>query len=371
MRIGYNAQILKDGRTGVARYARNVISLLPKIGSQHEFVVFSNSQELKYDEKNVVLVPTSDFVNSSSKRVFWEQTVLPGLIKKWKIDLMCYPDHTASLWTKDIKQAIVLHDLAPYALPHTFNPSRRLYKQYAIARSIRTAAVVIADSFATKSEAERFFPEYSHKVHVVHLGLERSIEKVIDPEKLSDIRKRYTIKTPFILFVGTLEARKNILRLIKAYAQGRRKYGLKHTLVLAGSQGFGYQEIERTIIEEKVQDFITITGYINDSELYGFYSLADIFVYPSLYEGFGFPPLEAMRCGCPVVVSNSTSLPEVVGEAGLYIDPFDETSITAQINCLIQDESLRKDLIKKGEERSLQFTWEKTVHNILDILVQA
>ena len=98
------------------------------------------------------------------------------------------------------------------------------------------------------------------------------------------------------------------------------------------------------------------------------YSLADIFIYPSFYEGFGFPPLEAMKCGCPVIVSNSTSLPEVVGEAGLYIDPYDETSITEQINCLIQDTKLRKNLIKKGKEQSLQFTWEKTVQRILDVL---
>ena len=122
------------------------------------------------------------------------------------------------------------------------------------------------------------------------------------------------------------------------------------------------------IIEEHVQNSITITGYIKDTELSSLYSLADIFIYPSLYEGFGFPPLEAMKCGCPVIVSNVTSLPEVVGEAGLYVDPYDETSISTQINCLIQDAVLKRSLIQKGRERSLQFTWEKTVQSILDVI---
>jgi glycosyltransferase involved in cell wall biosynthesis len=235
---------------------------------------------------------------------------------------------------------------------------------------VQAANFILADSYATKAEAVHYFPEIKQKINVVHLGLEHSIERVTDQIELSNIRKRYALRNPFLLFIGTLEARKNVLRLIKAFAQGRRKYGWKHTLVLAGTPGYGYQEIERMIVEEQVQDNITITGYIKDSELSSFYSLADIFIYPSLYEGFGFPPLEAMKCECPVIVSNSTSLPEIVGEAGLYIDPYDETSITAQINCLIQDAVLKKNLIQKGKERSLQFTWEKTVQDILDVIIQ-
>lgn len=368
MRIGFNAQILTDGRTGVTRYAYNVIRLLPKIGQNHEFVIFGNSSNLKYDEPNVIIDKTQNGINSSSKRIIWEQTMLPKLAKKWNLDLMFYPDHTSSLWSKKIAQAIVLHDLAPFAMPQTFSKVRRLYKQFAIARSVQMAKFILADSYATKAEAARYFPSIEQKINVVHLGLEHSIDRVTDQEVLSDIRKRYALRGPFLLFVGTLEARKNVLRLIKAFAQGRRKYGWTHTLALAGTPGYGYQEIERMIVEQQVQDYITITGYFKDSELSGFYSLADIFIYPSLYEGFGFPPLEAMRCGCPVIVSNSTSLPEVVGEAGLYIDPYDEASIIAQINCLIQDDILKKNFIQKGRERSLQFTWEKTVQNILDVI---
>ena len=368
MRIGLNAQILTDGRTGVTRYAQNVIRLMPKIGQNHEFVIFGNSPDLKYEEKNVIFVPTSNMINSSVKRIFWEQTILPQLAKKWRIDLMFFPDHTSSLWSTKIAQAIVLHDLAPFAMPETFNSIRRLYKQRAIAHSIQAAKVILADSYATKAEALRYFPGIDRKINVVHLGLECSIERVTNQEVLSTIRKRYALQDPFLLFVGTLEARKNVLQIIKAFAQGRRIFGWKHTLVLAGTRGYGYQDIKRTIIEEHVQTNVILTGYIRDEDLSSLYSLADIFIYPSLYEGFGFPPLEAMKCGCPVIVSNTTSMPEVVGDAGLYIDPYDETSITTQINCLIQDDFLKRNLIQKGKERSMQFTWEKTVKNTLDVL---
>ena len=368
MRIGLNAQILTDGRTGVTRFAKNVIQLLPKIGANHKFVVFGNSPSLKYEEKNVELVPTHALVNSSAKRIVWEQTMLPRLSKQYNLDIMFTPDHTASLLMQNVKQAIVLHDLAPFAMPQTFSTVRRLYKQKVITHSVRKADIILADSYATKAEALCYFPDIGNKINVVHPGLEHSIERVTDQELLSDIRKRYVLRDPFLLFIGTLEARKNVLRLIKSFAQGRRTYGWIHTLVLAGALGYGYHEIEQLIIKEGVQDFVTLTGYIKDNELSSFYSLADMFIYPSLYEGFGFPPLEAMKCGCPVIVSNSTSLPEVVGEAGLYIDPYDESSITSQINCLIQDDILKKNIIKKGREHSLQFTWKKTVQGILDVL---
>jgi glycosyltransferase involved in cell wall biosynthesis len=255
-------------------------------------------------------------------------------------------------------------------MPETFSRVRRFYKQLAIARSIQAANVILADSQATKAEALRYFPEINNKINVVHLGLEYSIERVTNQEVLSNIRKRYALRDPFLLYIGTLEARKNILRMIKAFAQGRRKFGWNHRLVLAGARGYGYQDITRAIIEEQLQENVIITGYVKDEDLSSLYSLADIFIYPSFYEGFGFPPLEAMKCGCPVIVSNTSSMPEVIGDAGLYIDPYDETSITRQINCLLQDDLLKKSLIQKGKERSLQFTWEKTVKKTLDILGQ-
>jgi Glycosyltransferase len=368
MKIGINAQILTDQRTGVTRYARNVIRLLPKIGDTHEFFIFGNSQTIKHDENNVVVVPPNMWVNSSSKRIIWEQTILPRLAKKYKIDLLFYPDHTASLWSKGVKQLITIHDLAPFAMQHTFSKMRMSYKQYAIKRSVHVVDAIISNSFFTKAEALRYFPDIKNKISVVHWGLENSIERVTNRTLKTEIQKRYSIRTPFLLSVGRLETRKNFVRLIKAFAKGRHKYGWKHTLVLVGEPAYGYYEIESVIKEEGIKDFVNITGYVKEEELTCFYSLADVFVYPSLYEGFGFPPLEAMKCGCPVVVSNVTSLPEVVGDAGILINPYKEDEMVEAIHRLIGDANMRSDLIKRGIERSKMFTWEKTVQEILSVM---
>lgn len=278
MRIGFNAQIITDGRTGVTRFAQNVVRLFPKIGSKHEFVVFGNSPSLKFEEKNIELVPTHVLVNTSTKRIIWEQTMLPRLTEQHDLDIMFYPDHTSSLLPQKVKQAIVLHDLAPFAMPQTFSIIRRLYKQKAITHSVRKADIIFADSYSTKSEALFYFPDIENKINVVHLGLEHSIERVSDQELLSAIRKRYALKVPFILFIGTIETRKNVLRLIKAFAQGRRTYGWPHILVLAGAPGYGYQEIERMILNEGILDYVTLTGYIKDNELSSFYSSGYIYL---------------------------------------------------------------------------------------------
>lgn len=368
MRIGFNAQILTDGRTGVTCYARNVVRLLPKIGKEHEFIIFGNSPDLHYDENNVKVIITPQWINTSSKRIIWEQIYLPLLVKKYKIDIMFYPDHTASFFLKKIKQAIMVHDLAPFTMADTFHKMRRIYKQKAINYSINSAKIVFVNSFFTKSEVVRYFPNIKNKINIVHLGLEKSIERISDEALLADHRKKYSLKEPVILFVGTIETRKNIIRLIRAFAKGKRTYGWQHSLLLVGMPGHGFNDIQKEIFSNKIQDFVKISGYVQENELSIFYSLADIFVYPSLYEGFGFPPLEAMRCGCPVIVSNSTSIPEVVGDAGLYVDPYNESSITEQINLLINNSNLKKELVEKGYKRSLQFTWEKTVSSTLEVL---
>lgn len=368
MRIGINAQILTDGRTGVTRFAQNIIQSFPRIGVQHTFVIFGNSPLLSFEERNVELVRTASCINSSSKRILWEQLILPRLARKHNLDCMFYPDHTSSLFQEHVPQSIMLHDLAPYAMPDTFSAARRIYKQFAIARSVRNAQIIFSDSQSTRTEALKYFPGIGNKIHVVPLGLEHTIARVEDESVLAAIRKRYSLREPFLLFIGTLEARKNVLRLIRAFAEGRRLYGWKHSLVLAGAPGHGYDGIAQLIRQEGIQEHVIVTGYIDNSDLSSFYSLADIFIYPSLYEGFGFPPLEAMKCGCPVVVSNTTSLPEVVGDAGVYINPYDEQSIRTGIHSLVGDASLKNKFIQSGRARSMQFTWEKTVQTMIEIL---
>ncbi|MGD1046278.1 MAG: glycosyltransferase family 1 protein [Bacteroidota bacterium] len=368
MRIGLNAQILTDGRTGVTRFAKNVIQLLPEIGIEHEFIVFGNPLDVNLQQKNVTLVPTPALINSSAKRIVWEQTWLPHLIKNLNIELMYYPDHTSPIYKIKPKVIITVHDVSTFAVPETVGTTRRLYKQAVIKRSVQLCDAILTGSEATKKEMIKYLPHSAHKTSVVLYGLEESFAQVQDNTILSSIKAKYQLATPFILHVGTIEARKNIVRIVRAFAQGRKNHQWKQRLVLVGTPGYGFDEIEKTIVEERVEDSVTITGYVDNNDLSGIYSLADALIYPSLYEGFGFPPLEAMKCGCPVVASYMTSLPEVIGDAGILINPYSENEIFDALHRVITDKKLHDKLVQKGKDRVRQFTWKKTVEGILQVM---
>jgi glycosyltransferase involved in cell wall biosynthesis len=370
MRIGLNAQILTDGRTGVTRFAKNVIQLLPEIGTEHEFIVFGNPLDVNVQQKNVTLVPTPALINSSAKRIVWEQTLLPHLIKNLNIDLMYYPDHTSPVYKIKPKVIITVHDVSTFAIPETVGTARRLYKQTVIKRSVQLCDAILTGSEATKKEMIKYLPLSAHKTSVVLYGLEESIAPIQDNIILSSIKEKYQLATPFILHVGTIEARKNIVRIVRAFAKGRKNHQWKQRLVLVGTPGYGFDEIERTIAEESVKDSVTITGYVDNNDLSGFYSLADALIYPSLYEGFGFPPLEAMKCGCPVVASYTTSLPEVIGDAGILVNPYSENEIFDALHRVITDKKLHDELVQKGKDRIRQFTWKKTVEGILQVMTR-
>jgi glycosyltransferase involved in cell wall biosynthesis len=369
MRIGINAQILTDGRTGVTRFARNVIRAISKVGTGHKFVIFGNRDDISVQEDNVTIAPSNPWIDSSTKRILWEQIFLPRLAKSWNIDVMYYPDFAAPLLNRGIRSVVTFHDITPFTVPSTFNCIQGEYKRLIMRNSSRYADKIITGSNSTKRAILEFLPiGNAEKICVVPYGIESSMEREEQADGQKKIRQRYRIKLPFILAVGALEARKNIVGLVRAFAQGKSKHHWPHTLVLVGSPGYGYDDITKAVREEKIEDSVAVTGYVHDEELRTLYTLADVFVYPSFYEGFGFPPLEAMKCGCPVIVSRTTSLPEIVGDAGIFIDPHHPEEIMKAINAVLYDRNLRTDLRQKGVKRSQLFTWEKTAQGILDAI---
>jgi glycosyltransferase involved in cell wall biosynthesis len=369
MRIGINAQILTDGRTGVTRFARNIIRALPAVGSQHEFIILGNRNDVDVERQNVKLVPTSPIIDSSSKRILWEQLALPRLLRSCKIDTMFYPDFAAPYFAGNVRSVVTFHDMTPFAVPSTFNRIRGYYKRLIMRNSGRSAERIITGSASTKRALLNFLPACAEdKICVVPYGIDSSMRREDRADELQNTRQRYGIKQPFILTVSALEARKNIVGLVRAFAQGKSKYRWPHALVLAGSPGYGYEDILSAVRAEKIEESVAVTGYVRDEDLPALYTLADAFIYPSFYEGFGFPPLEAMKCGCPVIVSRTTSLPEVVGDAGIFINPYQPEDIAEGINAVLSDHALRTDLQRKGIERTRLFTWEKTARGILDAI---
>jgi glycosyltransferase involved in cell wall biosynthesis len=250
-----------------------------------------------------------------------------------------------------------------------WHPKERInyFKKYFWKNLKRSDRIIVISDYIKKEGINLGLPK--EKLRTIHLGFDREVFKTYPPQDLQSIRKQYKLPEHFILFVGSIEPRKNLENLVRAYIsldEGIRK-DIK--LVLAGFKGWQNKEIMKLL--KKVKSDILYLGYLPDKELGKLYNLATMLVYPSLYEGFGLPPLEAMACGCLVVVSNAASLPEVCGDAAQYVDPHDVNSIAGGIAKVLSDETLRRSLIARGLERAQLFSWEQAAKKHLEVFEDA
>ncbi|OGW46928.1 MAG: hypothetical protein A2Y66_08420 [Nitrospirae bacterium RBG_13_41_22] len=361
MQIGINAQLLSKADAGVANYAKNLIKGLINIDGQNNYSIFGNPVYLDWVvAPNAVIVTTNTLIHGSPRRILWEQFILPFKVGNRHLDIMHYPDHTAPLFCKVCPITITVHDLAFLSFPKTFGRVRRIYKSLSIFRSAAMADRVIVVSEATKKECLRFLNIPEERISVIYNGVHREFGPIEDEERLEDVKTIYGLSDKVILYVGTLEPRKNILNLVNAFYNLKKKERISHQLVLAGGKGWLYKEVFEMVEQLGMADDVKFTEYVPKDVLSILYNIAEIFVYPSIYEGFGLPPLEAMACGCPVVVSNVASLPEVCGDAAYYVDPYSVESIAEGIYKVLTDEGLRQGLIQKGLERANLFSWEKS-----------
>jgi glycosyltransferase involved in cell wall biosynthesis len=268
---------------------------------------------------------------------------------------------------------VSIHDLSFEHLPQTFKWRSRKQLQITVRRSAREAAQVIALSEYARHDIINSYHVSPEKVSVVPLAAPACFQPVRNEEELQRVRQTYGIENDYILSVGAIQPRKNLSRLVAAYSRLRRAKpaGKLPKLVLVGKCAWLYDETLRTIKELEVSDSVILTGYVPDKDLPALYSGAVCFVYPSYFEGFGLPPLEAMKCGAPVIVGDRTSLPEVVGDAGLLVDPFDVGALAAAIEKVINDSDLRGALSVKGLERAKLFDWRQTAQQTLAIYQKA
>jgi glycosyltransferase involved in cell wall biosynthesis len=256
---------------------------------------------------------------------------------------------------------ITVHDIAHIRFPDLLNKSRQVYKRYILNLSIKMADVIIVDSCSTKRDIIEFFNIDEKKIRVVHLGVESRFQRISNVE---DYRTRKNLPSKIILHIGTLEPRKNVVTLINAFKK-LRESGIKdYTLVIAGEKGWLYKKIFEEIKSSNVEQSIILLGVVEDEDLPMLYNCADLFVFPTLYEGFGLPPLEAMACGIPVITSNTSSLPEVVGNAGIMVDPNNVESLSNAMYRVLQDKELRHRMSRDGLKRSKMFTWEKMASEV-------
>ncbi|HHX66269.1 MAG TPA: glycosyltransferase family 4 protein [Chloroflexi bacterium] len=368
MRIGIDYTSAVRQSAGIGRYTRGLLRAVAALDRQNRYVLFSAGRDPANvawpDNFRIRSLPVTD----RHLAIIWQRLRLPLPVEvvTGPLDLYHSPDFVLPPVLR-ARTVLTIHDLSFYHYPECSSPPLLRYLMTAVPRSVRRADMVVADSESTRQDVIELLGVPQDRVAVVYAGVEPHF--TTEPAKdEADVPGRYGIRTPFILAVGTLQPRKNYARLIRALHRLHEGYGLPHQLVIVGGKGWLYEEIEHTIAELGLQeDRVLLAGFVRDEDLPALYRAADVFAYPSLYEGFGIPLLESMACGTPVVTTNVSSMPEVAGEAALLVPPDDIDALADALARTIQDESLRDDLRQKGLRRVREFTWESAAQRLLGI----
>jgi len=360
-RVGFNAHLLSLGESyrgaGVSRYVHNLLTYLPQVDGGLSYVAFLGDTRAHYPGWRERLSRWR--TESPPARILWEQIVQPWAAWRERLDLLHVPVYVGPILSS-CPVVATIHDLSFYLYPELFRPLNRIYLQSLTRRTAERAQGLIAVSANTRDDIVRVLGVSEKKVSVIPNGVSSDLHPIDDPERIGALRRRYGLPDHMILFLGTLEPRKNIRTLLEAYALLRQRNNLTHHLVIAGGKGWHYGEIYAAVERLGLEDRVMFPGYIPWRELALWYNAADLFVYPSLYEGFGLPPLEAMACGTPVVVANTSSLPEVVGDAGVLVDPNDEQALAKAMSDVLSDPVRQRALREAGLSRAEAFSWQAT-----------
>jgi glycosyltransferase involved in cell wall biosynthesis len=295
----------------------------------------------------------------------FEQSALGFEISRVKLDLLHSPDFIPP-FRRNCKSVITIHDLAFLLYPHFLTKeSARYYGQ--IDQAWRRTDHIIAVSEATKQDSIKMLGVPEKKISVIHEAANPIYRPMPRDEAARYIQQRYKIENDFILFVSTIEPRKNLPGLLQAYRRLRDDYKRDELLVLAGANGWLWEEVYETVNRLNLEDHVAFLGRVPLEDLVYLYNSAKLMVHPSFYEGFGLPPLEAMTCGTPAIVSNTAALPEVVGDAALMIDPHDLQGLTVAMMRVLSEPELWNDLSAKGLKRASLFSWKKAAQRTLDV----
>ncbi len=365
MRIGFDSTPLLYTRSGVGTYVAQLLRHLPATHPQWEYILYSNKPLPVLDM--VGLTPVPHYFPTS--RWVWEQFHLPRIITQSGADL-CHFMNNSAPWATRLPYVLTIHDASLFLFQQYHPRSRLLALRLLLPQAARRAEVVITVSHASRQELIDVLQLPPEKVRVVHNAVSCEFQPLRDEEKRTQLRQKHQLPAQFVLYVGTIEPRKNLLRLIAAFGQTQKMHPDCH-LVLAGPKGWLMNgDVEKEIKAAELVGKVHYLGFVPPEDLPGIYSLATLFAFPSLHEGFGLPILEAMACGTPVLTSNRSAMPEVSGTAAYLVDPESITAIAEGLHLLLQSADRRAWHSAQGLARVQQFSWTKAAQETAAIYEQ-
>ncbi|MEK7160387.1 MAG: glycosyltransferase family 1 protein [Patescibacteria group bacterium] len=399
LKIGIDIRCLMSHiRTGVGEYAYELLSAIFKIDKENQYYLFYNSHTdvaehtpLWKQQNNIHYVATkwpNKLFNASIKILGLPK--LDKLISRnGPLDYFFSPNYNFTALSKNVKHILTIHDLSFKFYPHFFSLKQRLW-HWAVnpKKQCRQADAILTLSENTKRDIVDYYQIPPEKIkvmgggvskifnhpHVIPTKVEESLSSGLrDPSAAlgmtnTDIRKKYNLPNRFILFLSTVEPRKNITGLIEAFELAYSSLPIPHSLVIAGNAGWNDKKIYTKALSSSLRNNIEFIGYVEAKDKPALYSMSELFVYPSFYEGFGFPVLEAMACGAPVITSNLSSLPEIAENAAYLVNPNRPAEISQAIIKMLTDENLRKHFKKMGLEQAKKFSWESAAKKFLQLI---
>ncbi len=370
LRIAIDAHSVGTGLAGNESYATNLIEALAEIDQFNLYTLYVTRKEAveRFRNRWPNFTVRSTLPHSPLIRI---PLSLSAELRRNRVDVLHVQFTAPPLAPCPV--VVSIHDLSFEHLPQTFKRRSRIQLRVTVRRSARLASQVITLSNHARADIIDTYKINPDKVTAIPLAAPPHFRRVTDDKEVQRVKQTYGINAPYILCVGSVQPRKNIARLLNAYSllRGDGPTGKLPKLVIAGKLAWLFEETLRTIDQLNLKDSVIVTGYVRDADLPALYSGARCFVYPSYFEGFGLPPLEAMKCGTAVVVGNQTSMPEVVGDAAQLVDPFDVNDIAAGIRKVITDGAWRSTLEARGLERAKLFDWQNTARKTLEVYKKA
>ncbi len=358
MKIGIYARGLSEKSGGSKEFILNLVKGIINIKDREDYLYIIHNSEKAFSKNNNVF----EILLKSKSKIICDYLLAPKIINNLKLDVTIFPKDVLPFFIKT-KRILCILDMG-YYLPkyNAYKFLDNIYMKLMIRNSCQRAGKIIAISKNTKKDLISILNLDSDRIKVIYLSADNFFKRTTSNKELIKTKKRYNLNKDFIFYSGSISPRKNLIRLIKAYNRVKEK--AKLDLVITGNKMWKNDQEMKLIKQNRG---IKLLGYVPKEDLRGLYNLAEMYIYPSLYEGFGLPILEAQACGCPVICSNTSSLPEIAGDSAYYIDPYNEKDITDAIIKLSKNKKLKEELIKKGYKNIKRFSWNKSARDLLRV----